>query len=53
MGIYYKDSRDIYIIVPLRDVKSHPSRQYVDLLLPTRRFAGECYFWIYRRPSIP
>ncbi|HDM88992.1 MAG TPA: hypothetical protein ENG65_03270, partial [Candidatus Bathyarchaeota archaeon] len=53
MSIYYEDSRDIYIIVPLRDAKSYPSRPNVDLLLPTRRFAGECYFWIYTNAKHP
>jgi len=53
MSIYYEDSKDIYIIVPLRDAKSYPSRQNVDLLLPTRRFVGECYFWIYTEAKHP
>ena len=53
MSIYYEGSRDIYIIVPLRDAKSYPSRPNVDLLLPTRRFAGECYFWIYTEAKHP
>ncbi|HDM88391.1 MAG TPA: hypothetical protein ENG65_00160 [Candidatus Bathyarchaeota archaeon] len=53
MGIYCEDSKDIYIIVPLRDAKSYPSRPYVDLLLPIGRFAGECYFWIYTEAKHP
>ena len=53
MSVYYDDSRDIYIIVPLRDAKSYPSRSSIDLLLPTRNFTGECYLWIYTEAEHP
>jgi len=53
VSVYYDDSRDIYIIVPLRDAKSYPSRSSIDLLLPTRNFTGECYLWIYTEAEHP